>query len=435
MTTFAQLVHGIGVQESGNNYSVVNSIGAVGKYQVMKANIPSWSREILGYSITWQQFRNSPSLQEKIVQGKLRKYYNKYGAAGAASMWYSGQPNPNKTYGNPPVYKYVNSVISIANKYNSNKLPMGGTDTTSNSKGSSSGSSAPKEKPLSAKELAEQYGFVAALFNSNSELKKLFAKAVKGQWTTDKFQAELRDTKWWKTHSKDEREYLVNRYGDPATGKQEMSQAYVKVRQLANSMGMRETPGNKKRLNTWAYNVVAKGWTDAQLRNEIGKYVYFSDDTWQGEGGEVQEKLRAYAYSMGVTMSSQWYADKTRNVIRGIAAQQDYEDEIRRQAKAQYSYWGKQIDAGQTVADLASPYFESMANILELPSGSINAFDPLIKKALQYKDPNTGKGAVKPLWQFENELRNDPRWTKTNNAQNSLMQTAHQVLADFGVKY
>lgn len=436
MTTFAQLVHGIGVQESGNNYHVVNSIGAVGKYQVMKANIPNWSKEILGYSISWQTFRNSPSLQEKIVQGKLKKYYNKYGAKGAASMWYSGQPNSNKTYGNPPVYRYVNSVISIANRYSGSSLPGGGKDTTSNSKGGSSGgSSAPAEKPRSASEMAESYGFVDTLFNSNPELKKLFNKAVKGQWTSDKFQAELRDTKWWKTHSESERKYLTTRYGDPATGKQEMSQAYVKVRQLANAMGMRETPGNVKRLNTWAYNVVAKGWDEGQLRNEIGKYVFFSNDTWQGEGGETQEKLRAYAYSMGVTMSSQWYADKTRNIIRGLSTEQDYEDEMRRQAKAAFPQWGKQIDAGQTVADLASPYLNSMSQILELPTGSVNLFDPTIKKALNNKDKKTGVSEVKPLWQFENELRGDKRWKSTKNAQDSLMQVAHQVLSDFGVKY
>jgi hypothetical protein len=76
-----------------------------------------------------------------------------------------------------------------------------------------------------------------------------------------------------------------------------------------------------------------------------------------------------------------------------------------------------------------------MSQILELPGGSINLFDPTVKKALQYKDPTTGQSTVKPLWQFENELRGDPRWKKTQNAQDSLMQVAHHVLSDFGLKY
>lgn len=437
--TFEQFFRAIAEQESGGRYGAVGvwvrGDRAYGKYQVMGANIPSWTAQYYGKRLTPSQFLNSPKAQEAVARGRLKSYYNKYGARGAASAWYSGNPNLHMSTrsqsGGPSIKGYVDSVISKAYRY-----PAKGGGSSGGGGGGGGGSvAAEKERVLSKQELAESYGFVASLFNSSPELKKLFDKAVKGQWTADKFQAELRDTKWWKTHSKTEREYLVNRYGDPASGKQEMNKAYIHVRQLANAMGLRETPGNKKRLNTWAYNMVAKGWDDSQLRYEIGKYVYFSDDTWQGEGGEVQEKLRSYAYSMGVQMSSQWYADKSRNVIRGIAAAQDYEDEIRRQAKSLYSHWSKQIDAGQTVADLASPYMQSMADILELPAGSINPFNPTIKKALQYKDPQSGANQVKPLWQFENELRNDPRWKQTQNAQNSLMQVAHQVLSDFGVKY
>ena len=53
-TTLDQLLYGIRQVESGGNYSVVNGIGAVGAYQVMKANIPSWTKKALGYSMTWQ---------------------------------------------------------------------------------------------------------------------------------------------------------------------------------------------------------------------------------------------------------------------------------------------------------------------------------------------------------------------------------------------
>lgn len=414
-------------------YRVVNAWGAVGKYQVLKSNIPSWSREVLGYSISWQTYRDRPDLQEKIVRGRMGRYYSKYGFRGAASAWYSGNPNLHQSTrpqpGGPSIKGYVDSVYNRAQSYKG-----GSSGGMSGTKTKVSAEKQEEERKRTADEIAEDYGFVEALLNSNPELKKKFKDAIAGDWTASKFQAELRDTKWWKTHSKSERDYLVKRFGDPATAKQDMKQAYVRVRQLANQMGMRETPGNLKKLNTWAYNMVAKGWDDSQLRNEIGKFVYFNDDTWQGEGGEAQEKLREYAYSMGITKSSQWYADKSRNVIRGLATIQDYESEIRKQAKATYAQWGKQIDGGQTVMDLASPYMQSMATILELPAGSINLTNSTIKKALQGKDKNTGANMVIPLWQFENELRNDPRWKKTKNAQDSLMQVAHQVLTDFGVK-
>ena len=129
-------------------------------------------------------------------------------------------------------------------------------------------------------------------------------------------------------------DYLVKQFGDPATARQNYSAAYVHVRQLANQLGIVETTANMNRMKTWAYDNVAKGWNDDQLRNEIGKYVYFVNDTWQGQGGQEQEALHSYAYDMGVTMSGTWYANNSRNIIRGVATEEDYKSEIRKQAKA-----------------------------------------------------------------------------------------------------
>ena len=114
---------------------------------------------------------------------------------------------------------------------------------------------------------------------------------------------------------------------------------------------------------------------------------------------------------------------------------QDMKSQILNKAKASFPQWTKQLEGGQTVADIASPYLQSMSEILELPPGSVNLFDTTVKKALNYTNPGTLAKEAKPLWQFENELRADPRWRKTKNAQDSLFQVGHQVLADFGFKY
>lgn len=112
--TLDQLLYGIRKQETGGtgNYSIINSIGAVGAYQVMTANIASWTKQALGKSLTREQFRNSKEAQDKVARYIIGGYYKKYGPEGAAAMWYSGQPDPNKTYGNPSVRTYVNEVIA-----------------------------------------------------------------------------------------------------------------------------------------------------------------------------------------------------------------------------------------------------------------------------------------------------------------------------------
>jgi cell wall-associated NlpC family hydrolase len=94
--SFGKFTNAIAKQESGGNYGAVNkSSGALGKYQIMPANIASWSKDALGYSITPAQFLGNPKLQETIAQHKLSYYFNKYGAANAAKAWYGGEGSIN----------------------------------------------------------------------------------------------------------------------------------------------------------------------------------------------------------------------------------------------------------------------------------------------------------------------------------------------------
>jgi len=424
---FDAFMRSIATQESGGNYSVVNSIGAVGKYQVMKANIPGWSRQVLGYSVSWQKFRDTPSIQEKVVRGILKGYYDSWGPRGAAAAWYAGPGNHDldmstkSQSGGPSIKEYVDSVV-------------GRVDTSTYS-GSGIGGD-PVVPKLDKAELAEKYGFTMDFLNANPEIRdKIFNPMVKEGWSQEMFNAKMRGTKWWKAHSDKERQYLTQMFTDPATARQSLSQARVTVQQLANQLGVKETTLIKKRMSEAAYNMVAKGWNEGQLRYFLGQYVYFNGGDMEGQGADVQNELRSYAYSMGVKMSDSWYAANTRKVLRGLATTSDYKNDMLRQAKAMFPQYSKQLDGGQTVADIAQPYLQSMSQILELPAGSINLYDSTVKKALQYKNPTTLQVQAKPLWQFENDLRGDPRWKQTKNAQDSLMQVGHQVLADFGFKY
>jgi hypothetical protein len=111
--TLDQFLAALRKQESGGNYSVVNSIGAMGAYQVMPANLPNWSKETFGHSISRTEFLSHPDEQDAIARHINAPRFQRYGAAGAAALWYSGQPDPTKTYGDPPVYQYVKDVLAL----------------------------------------------------------------------------------------------------------------------------------------------------------------------------------------------------------------------------------------------------------------------------------------------------------------------------------
>lgn len=125
---FQKFMNAISKQESGGNYGAINRMsGAMGKYQIMPANIlgtkRGWDWEVLGRDINTADFINSPQIQEQIASAKLQQYYNKYGPAGAAIAWYAG-PGAAQNYvkgggmstrgeagGHPSVSGYVASIL------------------------------------------------------------------------------------------------------------------------------------------------------------------------------------------------------------------------------------------------------------------------------------------------------------------------------------
>jgi len=433
--SFEAFFWAISEQESHGRYgavgpSVQGGHHAYGKYQVMDYNIPSWTRQFYGQTLTVQQFLNSPKAQEAVARGQLHSYYNRYGARGAAAMWYSGKPNPNATFGNPPVYKYVNSVMGHAGGYSGQSTGGGSTY---------SGTVAVTPK-LDKDELASQYGLSAALINSNKELKGLFGKAVAGGWSAAKFGAQLKNSKWWRNQSSTLRKYLTTKYTDPATFKQNWANAQYKVNALAVTVGLGNQINSKgqsfKLLKDAVYYSSALGWSDARIKDWMGAKASTHGGIMWGEAGQAFDKMHELAYLNGMKYSSDWYKKNAVSIVSGKSTQETVEAGIRKAAAARYSAFADQINAGQNVMDLAAPYIKSAATLLELPETDMDLFNTHIAKAMTAKPAKGAEGGSQmPLWQFENEVRADPLWRKTNNARESMMTVARQVAKDFGLAY
>ena len=96
-----KIASAIGQFESGGNYQAMGPVTkkgdrAYGKYQIMGNNIPSWSKEALGRSVSTEEFLSSPGLQDKIALHKMKQYHDKYGTVeDVASLWFSGRTFAN----------------------------------------------------------------------------------------------------------------------------------------------------------------------------------------------------------------------------------------------------------------------------------------------------------------------------------------------------
>lgn len=271
------------------------------------------------------------------------------------------------------------------------------------------------------------------LLNAYPELKDLFNRMVKEGWTQAKFNAQLANTNWYKSMSDTQRKAIMLQYTDPATYGKLWNTTQNKIRLMMADIGA--DPNNWDQINTISGKIITEGYTDDQARDYLGQFIMFdSSGLAHGKAGQIQSELNSYAYQMGVQNSDWWTRDAIQNVIRGKSNEQDFKNQIMEQSIATFSGWEKQLRAGSTMQDLAQPYMQTMSQILELPPGQVNLFDNTIRGALQWKD-SSGQAGAKPIWQFQNDLRQDDRWKKTQNAQDAAMGTAHKVLQDYGLVY
>lgn len=290
----------------------------------------------------------------------------------------------------------------------------------------------PEQDTLSDAELAAQYGWALSVLNSHPDLKNLFRRAVAENWdpASGKFEAELRNTGWFKQNSEQQRQALLLKQSDPATYGARREAMRAQVISLARQVGA-QIP-NGATLTAIADQALTLGWNTDQLRQSLQGYLQYADGKAFGQVAQYQDQLKAYARSMGVRIPDSTINHFVKMAVEGGGDVQGGMQYIQQQAASAFPPLAERIAAGETVESIAGAYRSTMADILEINPDSVDLFDPTIRSAISGRDKD-GKPAMKSIWQFEQDLRKDPRWLKTKNAQDGVMAVARQVLGDFGV--
>lgn len=289
-----------------------------------------------------------------------------------------------------------------------------------------------EESPkMSAEELASNYGWSYGFLNSIPEVKGLFDQAVSDTWTPEKFQAELRDSNWWKENSDTRRQAQVMKNTDPATWSASVQAQILSIRQLAAEIGAAIPESKIKKI---AEQSIELGLDESGLRNTLGQYVTFTDKgTLTGQAGMHEYTMKQYAYNQGIRLDKQAIKNQAQLVVRGLATSEDFESQIREQAKSMFPGYADRLDAGMSMRDVASPYIQEMASTFGLPDTSIDLMDPLIKSALNGLNKE-GKPTGLSLTDFQTQLRNDSRWKQTKSSQDQVMTAGLAVLKDMGLR-
>ncbi len=104
---------------------------AIGAYQVMRSNIPSWTKSALGHSMSASQFLHNPGAQDAVFDHQFGKSLTKYGnPQDAASVWFTGRPQTSGagardilgTSGSGYVEKFNTALGKLSNTTNASTL-------------------------------------------------------------------------------------------------------------------------------------------------------------------------------------------------------------------------------------------------------------------------------------------------------------------------
>jgi hypothetical protein len=151
----------------------------------------------------------------------------------------------------------------------------------------------------------------------------------------------------------------------------------------------------------------------------------------EGPSGKYFVALKNLAADNGVRLSDSAATSYSNKIVAGVIDENTAFNTIRESAANAFPSLSDKIKAGIDLKTLADPYIQSMSNILEVSDASIDLFDPKIRNAMAFTLPD-GKIGTKSIYDFEKELRQDPRWQYTNKAREQAASVATTVLRDFG---
>lgn len=148
-----------------------------------------------------------------------------------------------------------------------------------------------------------------------------------------------------------------------------------------------------------------------------------------GMARQTIDELSAYADDMGLNYGGTVFAKDMQSILSGERTVQDIFNSYRESAMSLYPSFTQRLqqNAKITLKDLASPYVNTMASLLEMDPSSISLSNPVLQSALSTKD-----GAIKPVSEFIKDVKNMDAWKFTNNAKEEAVSLASSFKRSFG---
>jgi len=212
-------------------------------------------------------------------------------------------------------------------------------------------------------------------------------------------------------------------YVDPKTGK---TKSYVtETWKDGNQVSVKTLTAQKEDPYQIIENSIKKNIAE-------GKVAVNKQNVPEGPAGKYFQNIKTIAARNGINLSDAAAADYANKINAEQLDENTVYNTVRESAASAFPQFADKIKSGVDLKTLADPYIQSMSNILEVPDTAIDLFDPTVRSALSYTNKD-GTVGTKSLYDFETQLKNDPRWAYTKNARQALDNVGLQVLRNFGL--
>lgn len=314
------------------------------------------------------------------------------------------------------------------------------------------------------------YGVQLALINSDQSLKDLFNKATKENWSADRFKAEMLNTTWATTHAATWQANQRVMLESPATYAASYNRMRETIAALAVKDGIYITPDQvgaeikptgpngtytatdikqvDPSITRWVMDQGgATGLTNDLITKHLAELGKINLALPGGQAASDMMNLKKYAGQMGMgnlalppsgdpaAMGNDYFSAAAQSILLGKSTIETWQADILKQAKGVFSAFAPALDAGQTIQNIAAPYINTLANLLEIPTSQIDmsastGYGKMVRDAMTGLDPANQKPIA--LYDFEKQIKARPEWGQTNNARDTIMGGVGSLLKAFG---
>jgi hypothetical protein len=143
-----------------------------------------------------------------------------------------------------------------------------------------------------------------------------------------------------------------------------------------------------------------------------------------GRAGDMETDLMGWSARNGLDLSRQAAAKYITNLTVGTQTLDDVKADLRRDYLAgMFPAWADRINDGFDPEIIFQPYRDTASRLLEVENVGFD--DTLLRSALQNPEQVS-------LYDFEKQIRNDPRWQYTDNAFQTYASAGQRIASMFG---